>query len=165
MKELNPNDAEFKKTAPDIPLALKKTLNYAIPMIKAIEKYPEIVKKLDENKVSVVSLEDEKSVFSIEDYLFFQKKGKGKYWGVKKEIALNPSRFMPIASDDPEWSEAFVPISPVRAWKIPYQFTVTVSWGNPVSEPNGGWLVQSINDPNDFWIASEEDFKNYEEMK
>ena len=167
MIELNPNDQKFKdisqKEKFKYRIAIKASKNLGVKLSDAVKDFPEIVSE-DGDRIVVKSLEGDTS-FQKDDYLFFQDKGKGKYWGVAKDIAEDPKRYITEETDNPKFDKVFIPISPVNAWKVPFEFFVTTPKGKQVSEKDGGWLLQSFIDKDDIWISSNDDFKNYKIIK
>ena len=160
MKYISPNEMTRD---PDVEKALKTTINFAIQVASAAA-HNKIPKDIF-NGNTLKTLEGDRKV-NPSDVILFQRKGKGKYWAV--DIATFRDGFKQIESNDPLTEEGWVAVTPkdyVRAWKIENPFKVKVSWGEQESEPYGGWLVQKINNPSDFWICSFEDFKNYEVIK
>lgn len=142
---------------PDIKKAIKQTPVFSMPFEEAVKKLPDNLLKEENSRYELQTLEGPRPV-SNGDVILFQKKGKGKYWAVDAQTFQNG--FLPANKSEDGWKVAF-PKEPVRAWKVDRKFKVKVSWGEQESEENGGMLVQKIADPNDFWIASFEDFKNY----
>jgi len=150
---------------PDIKEAIKNTPVWGISVRDALDDGIIASKILDPEGMVLKTLEGDVNV-KTSDVILFQKKGKGKYWSVSQKTfdekfnKISPKQITDIKKTDEGWTEA-IPKEPVRAWEIDEKFSVQASWGLQTSEKNGGMLVQRIDDDEDIWICSLEDWKNY----
>jgi len=162
IEKLMPKDLDRE---PDIKEAIKKTAVWGIKVQDALDRALIASKILDPEGMVLDTLEGNVSV-KPSDYILFQKKGKGKYWSVSPKTFEN--KFNKVDEKDitdldlvdEGWTEV-IPKEPVQSWKIDEKFSVQASWGLQTSEENGGMLVQRIDDEDDVWICSFEDWKNY----
>jgi len=159
--KMDPKDLDRE---PDIKEAIKKTPVWGIAVKDAVDRGLIASKILDPDGMVLDTLEGDVDV-KLSDIILFQKKGKGKYWSVSQKTfdeKFNKTPEKDITDQDKVdegWTEV-IPKEPVQAWKIE-KFSVQASWGLQTSEDNGGMLVQRIDDKDDVWICSFEDWKNY----
>ena len=162
IKKITPKDLNRD---PDIKEAIKETPVWGIVVKEALDRGLIASKILDPEGMVLETLEGDVNV-KPSDVILFQKKGKGKYWTVSKKTfdeKFNKTSEKDITDQnkvDEGWTEV-IPKELVQAWKIDEKFSVQASWGLQTSEDNGGMLVQRIDDKDDVWICSFEDWKNY----
>ena len=164
IEKLTPKDLDRD---PDVKEAIKKTPVWGIKVNDALRWNLIASKILDPDGMVLETLEGDVDVKPT-DYILFQKKGKGKYWSVSSKTFEDKFIKQENITDkdlvDEGWIEV-VPKEPVQAWKIDEKFSVQASWGLQTSENDGGMLVQRIDDEDDIWICSFDDWKNYTIIK